>query len=939
MKQLNSGVWRKAFLSLGAVLIIALSIFIAIKYKIGADQIKSTKYNENITPLGLNQKTQTKITQSGTEYRIRYIDQAGKSLTYLIDVNDPEIKDGGYLKISLEKPDRSVEPLIEPKPYFRDSSAKILKGADASYKSTLASHKSTGSSVELEFDDRLSSDDATARLRTVSITPKGKSLKISTKSNDIDNPPAALNANYAGLSIGADSLKSDARTINIPYMPNIPIFLKDGVFASAYIDPTDSNGTFMLEENPQNLSNIQNSINYKYNKTKFAAYPSSSLYEETTPGKTNPLYETLYLTASDEISDLFANAQNQATSYRNSISKFAFTNYWVIGNFMDNLDSTQEKLPFNLGEFGKAGGKLANLKEFQYQQAYLKILKGYSLDDLFVKSHAWQKNPRVDLPPEQFPIEPNYGTEQQYKAMIKQSKDMGFVFTNHQFWTYLNDTSPLKNLLSGYISTKSNGEPKKKTDFGKTLSPTAYIKAAERQNPQSAISQIAELTNLGISGAFLDTQAAYAPYRLGEVSARDPNASSLKQTISLNKRFFEYLKTHYRGALTGEGGKGVDRFDTYYAGYMDSIEREADDPYGAVIPDFELSVIKAKMIGSGMGQVSRWACRGKNIENDPTNSLSGENECGEGFADYNWDRYRAQTISYGHAASLKGPTHPAVRKKLDLEGKKLDNFKNEIRYLIKEYFLTHTLQKLYIDSPIKSIEYYDKSSLIGNLSQVQTKKPNYSFLASQIKLTYSNGTIIHINNSQQSNWEIAPQEKKILPPNGFYAENKFMPGWQKKGFFQAGFVLENNNPVYFSQSEDYTFSQIKGNLYVAKKDGKKISCNGGNICQTGLIPADTASPTKTPVPASSQTPASVSSSQSSSTANDSSTVRQDLISPNQFSVRDLGKKASPSGTSKYVSASAIRSGIPAIAYIIFSGSAIVIVLLGVYRAKKRNQQQ
>ena len=936
MKKISFRVWKKSIILVGVIIGLGALVYFALNYRIGADQQAGEKFNEGIAPLALEAKTQIKTTVQGSKYRFSYLGEKNEATVYFIDVDNLEVRERGMIKISLETLDGRVEPVIKSKPYFRDTQGQVV---NSEIRSALVSHKLRGDSLELVFRDNLAgSSNLQIKSRKIVITPLGKTLKIS--SDTLETGDSVPLNNYAGLSVGLVSAGS--RTINIPYMPNVPVFLKGDRFTSAFIDSTKSNSTFMFEETPENLSNPEKAVEFNFNKTRFASYPSSTFYEETAPGRTNPFKETFYLTVSQNITDHFPATQNQVSAYREQIGKFASINYWVIGNFLENFDGTaEETLPFDLGEFGKKGEKIKPLVEFQYQQAFLEILKKYSLDNLIVKSHAWQKTPRSDLPPEQFPIELNYGSDAQYKGMIAKSKEQGYIFTNHLLWTYLQDSSPLNQLLSSYVSKKTNGKPKKKSDFGDSLSPSGYFKAAERINPQTGKTLIAELAGLGISGAFLDTSAAYAPYRLGEVSALDKDASTLKQTVALNKKFFDYLKTNLRGPLIGEGGKGVDRFDSYYAGYMEAVEREADDPYGAIIPDYELNVVKAKMVGLGMGQVSRWACRGQSVEIDPTTKQSGE--CEDGFAAYNWDRYRAQTITYGHAISLRGPTHPEIRKKLDPQVKALDKFINTSRYYIKEYFLTQKLQELYSNSPISSISYYDSSGLIGTLSQTLREKTDYDFRNSRIKLNYANGTVVFVNNSQNSNWEIDLDGKKeVLPPNGFFAFNKSVPGWKGSDYFKAGHVLmKNSAPAYFSVSDDYLFVEGENylvlpnneiathNLWVVRSDGTRIFCDNGKMCSTES--GSTASPTPT---------AGLSHAPTSSPFPPDSSASVQANSQAQTSARAVRRVvyAPVEGVKKYVAASDIRSGISAIAYIILGFTSIVGVLIAVYLSSQNRSQ-
>ncbi len=103
------------------------------------------------------------------------------------------------------------------------------------------------------------------------------------------------------------------------------------------------------------------------------------------------------------------------------------------------------------------------------------------------------------------------------------------------------------------------------------------------------------------------------------------------------------MRQAYGGPLFGEGGEGANRFDSYFAGAVDGVERQVERRWRArVVPDFELLAVKPRMLNHGMGYYSRYW-----VESASRRPRPGQNDL---------DQYRATEIAFGHAGFLGDDT-------------------------------------------------------------------------------------------------------------------------------------------------------------------------------------------------------------------------------------------------------------------------------------------
>ena len=308
-------------------------------------------------------------------------------------------------------------------------------------------------------------------------------------------------------------------------------------------------------------------------------------------------------------------------------------------------------------------------------------------------------------------------------------------------------------------------------------------------------------TNYQTNASYIDVNPAWNPealLRQIDFDASNPNSRSLSQTIRNNKNLFQHHQNLYQGPLFGEGGVsniqlGDIRFDSYYAGYVDGVERQIEGRYLAkIIPDFELLAVKPLMANHGMGYPARYFNKGGQSAIDADQ--------------VNWNLYRATEIAYGHAGYLTGVGISSEEKDPYVHRYPLGSLE---RALV-EYYMLQQLQSQYLSGNISIILYEDAGQMV-ELSQALINDIN--FVNAKLYMEYDNGLKLYVNHDQVDNWIVNLDGISYdLPSNGWVASNSNL------NFLEYSAVF-NNNRVDYVKSRAYTFarsrtggSQIVGDL-------------------------------------------------------------------------------------------------------------------------------
>jgi hypothetical protein len=634
-----------------------------------------------------------------------------------------------------------------------------LSGAGAS---TLEYHNLSGNKLILSYSDVY---EGVSNKRAYEIKMSGKTLVVHVYSN---TSRTDARGNYAGFMFDRSESTPDPEEISIPYMSDIPIVMVNhSFFYSTYSDKSLSGGGSYEKQGCSRYSDSSYWCSY---------YP---VYDINSDNRSLPLNETLYITVSSNVKDVLVKVNNTPSSQRNKLVDKVVYDLWYSGLWG-----------------GDGDGGLIN-ETYKDNKAYFEELFSYGLTDLLVIYHNWQRYGYDEKMPAHYPANPVQGTNEEFKDMIITAMEQGYLFALHEDYWFMSNQSPYYN--------ESDIARVHGSSYNYAISADKMIKYAQLEGPKI-------MSDYKTNSAYLDVNPAWGPEKILhqlDYNSANPLCMSYAQAIKSNKDLFTYIKGQHNGPLTGEGGVGENRFDSYYAGYVDGVERQIDGLENArLIPDFELHSVKPLMINHGMGYYSRYFL----------NFSSGMDP-----KELDWDKYRAMEITFGHAGFFSEGLASSYTRRSD------GSYRQPISLVLKEYYLLLELQKQYLSGNTTAI-LYEYNGRMVDLSAALIN--GIDFNNARIYQAYDNGLKIYVNYDKTSNWTVSASGRQhILPPNGWVAWNA------NTGFIEYSALINGSRADYVNSSE-YTLVDGRGktidygniktsNLKILKSD-KTIECIGNN---------------------------------------------------------------------------------------------------------------
>jgi len=420
-------------------------------------------------------------------------------------------------------------------------------------------------------------------------------------------------------------------------------------------------------------------------------------------------------------------------------------------------------------------------KKFKNAKFLLDMFHDFGLTDLIIIYHIWQCYGYDRNMPAHYPANEEMGGSDLFRELIQSATNFGYLFAVHEDYWFSDPEGPLwdaadiaKNADGSWRlgwNTLLNGYPDGHQCYA--IASDKMINYAEQQG-QFIKSDYAP------NAAYLDVNPALNPEDLLhqiDFDASNPNSKSLAQAIQNNKNLFQHQKNLYLGPLFGEGSEGYSRYDSYYAGYVDGVERQIEGKNNAmVIPDFELLGVKPLMANHGMGYLGRYDSIGFS---DPANENA-------------YDLYRATEIAYGHAGFLSEGSAQSWFDSLTLD--------RLLEIFMTEYYMLQKLQSQYLSANAITILYEDAAQMV-KLSQALID--GIDFVQAKLYIEYTNGLKIFINHDQANYWTVSLDGNLYhLPPNGWVASNPSL------NFLEYSAVLGTQRVDYVT-SIAYTFARSR----------------------------------------------------------------------------------------------------------------------------------
>jgi hypothetical protein len=311
----------------------------------------------------------------------------------------------------------------------------------------------------------------------------------------------------------------------------------------------------------------------------------------------------------------------------------------------------------------------------------------YGLTRLAVIFHDWQRHGYDQGLPDHHPANPAYGTGQEMAAFVAEARRAGMRVALHENYTDMYPDNPpdYPSPLYDESAVAWDWQGRRKLGwYHPATHQQAFVVASSRMIDFSRLESADIARDYAPDAAYLDVSTGWSPGRAIDHLAERGTPPTLAFAFAEHAALFHFIRELYRGPLLGEAGEGAGRFDSFFAGHVDAVERQTERRrFAQVNPEYELLCIRPLMLNHGMGYYSRYF------------APFGQETPDAAAADL--DQYRASEIAFGHAGFL-GDSISGVADWLALHA--------------PEYWLLQALQQRYADAPYLGTRVFDGADFV-----------------------------------------------------------------------------------------------------------------------------------------------------------------------------------------------------------------------------------
>ena len=263
----------------------------------------------------------------------------------------------------------------------------------------------------------------------------------------------------------------------------------------------------------------------------------------------------------------------------------------------------------------------------------------YGLRNLAVIVHVWQRDGYDNGLPAHYPANKQFGTEGDMKQLVKTAVDLGYRIALHE--NYSDYYPNYEGFTESDISLRPDGsretawynEGTKIQSFA--IKPTAMVRLAQSQSPEIH-------RRYGTNANYMDVSSSVPPWFHVDARAGEAGASQFSAVEKAHRDLWAFERATHGGPVFGEGNK-----HWYWSGLLDGVEAQVQDGWNtSLLVDFDLLKIHALQNNEGMGYYARWWDKPNWNGLPPMQVL---------------DRYRMQTLAFGHGAFLDPVTWTDLR--------------------------------------------------------------------------------------------------------------------------------------------------------------------------------------------------------------------------------------------------------------------------------------
>ncbi len=384
----------------------------------------------------------------------------------------------------------------------------------------------------------------------------------------------------SALKAGPPPVNQTMQTVPVPYYSGYISYAQpSNLFVNTYFDWNSSNGTW--------IDPASNTVQYSL----------------LTNGTYNYLQETLVISVSPVLSEVFPALNNPKSPYMSKIAGQVVMDIWE-GSFREIADR-------------------------------FRSLQSFGIGSCIALLHRWQRSGYDNALPAHLPANAALGGDTELRGVTSAAAAGGHLLGLHENYVdyypdydYYNPSSVMLMWNGMPFPTTFNPDTGLQS-YG--TKPTRFIPNAQTQSPLIH-------NSYNTKASYIDVNSAIMPFSRADVDSREAGSGTHRAYAAASQALWSFARATHSGPVFGEG-----RNHWFWSGLLDGVQAQTGtgaiaQNAGTHMPtmvDFDLNVIHPLQVNHGMGLYERWTGPGEDITHTDIQ-----------------DAYRMQEVIFGHAPYL-----------------------------------------------------------------------------------------------------------------------------------------------------------------------------------------------------------------------------------------------------------------------------------------------